>query len=175
LRADHRRVNTLADYTRISRTSAVVNAPSDFNGQNECTVTYTSRGLWEVSPGQPEENVLSATIDFSNPDLYLELAAISYLGHAIQQGNKEVAKIKSVAWNGDEQDASVRLTYLTGILTVNTVLTAAFIAFTLSGIRFSIDQDPQSGFKVHFSYSGNRSADFIKSLFQAGATLFLTT
>lgn len=43
----------LASYTDISTTSAALKAPADFSLQREATVTRTSSGTWEVTPGPP--------------------------------------------------------------------------------------------------------------------------
>jgi hypothetical protein len=52
--------NQLANHGEFSNTCAVIEAPSSFDELNQCTVTYTQSGEWQITPGKPPTNLVAA-------------------------------------------------------------------------------------------------------------------
>lgn len=50
--------NSLADINSVSNSSAVCDVPTSFDAINQCTVTYSTTGAWDVKPGRPSEALL---------------------------------------------------------------------------------------------------------------------
>jgi hypothetical protein len=186
--------NTLASWTDVSNDAAEVSVPADFQ-YNKSTVTYTATGQWNVTPGAPSTAQLAAAAGRTGQlnsllRSHMSLAAaheslVNDLSLSAPEPTPNAERrltdgasgqddtVVKVVWHSQVRTAEVGEVVLAGTLTVGTALTAAFTAFVLSGIRFSIKRAPVGGTTIEFSYSGSRSADFVKSLFQAGAQLFL--
>jgi len=161
--------NQLANYDQFSNTSAVINAPSSFDQLNRCTVTYTQSGEWVVAPGMPATMAVSQNLAFFRSPEYRDLAAIAQL----DSGSVVPDTLVSVAWGSTpEGSEEVGNTYLTGTVTVGTVLGAAFAYFFLSGTRFEIKGSTRGATTFSFTYNGTESAQAVKNLFTAGATLY---
>lgn len=163
--------NTLADWTTVSNDAARIEAPKDFL-RNECTVTLTSSGDWVVTPGKPSAMMLSNDADLLTADDMLSLIGTVALSKDLATGDKAVDKLVSVKW--DDSAAAMAgdgETFLTGTVTVATVLGAGFAIFILAGVTFDISGNTEGQTRVRFSYRGNRSIEAIKSLFQAGRDL----
>lgn len=160
--------NVLANYGQFSNSSAEIHASSSFDQLNECTVTYTSTGGWEVAKGRPATLAISDNLAYFRSPLFQELAAIAQL----ESGNVATDTLVSVAWDSALQEAEPNpSTILTGTITVATALGAAFAYFFLSGLRFEIKGSTDGRTTFEFSYNGPESADAVKNLFVAGAKL----
>ena len=157
--------NALASWNDVSNNSQAVNAPNDFQ-YNKCTVTYDESGNWSVAPGEPLTLALTEDLDWFLSDAHNELVALAYLS----KGKSQTDALVAVHWNSSTFAVEGNEVVIAGTLTVATALTAAFTYFILSGIKFDIKSQP-SGTTVNFSYNGGKSAQYIQSLFTAGASL----
>jgi hypothetical protein len=158
--------NKLANYDEFSNTSAVINAPSSFDEVNNCTVTYTQAGGWEITQGKPGALAVSQNLAFFRSPQHQDLVALAQL----DSGRVTADKLVAVAWAGSLGEADrADNTYLTGTITVATALGAAFTYFFLSGTRFEIKSSTAGATAVKFSYSGPDSAQAVKNMFIAGA------
>ena len=83
--------------------------------------------------------------------------------------------ILSVQWISTEEGVGEEaLTFLTGTLSVSTALASAFTAFVLSGVEFKVTNAKKGKTTFSFSYSGPKSAQAVKELFKAGASILLS-
>jgi hypothetical protein len=144
--------NSLASWNDVSNNALAVNAPGDFL-YNKCTVTYHPNGMWSLALGPPPT-----------------LALTEDLVGLPQQGTTQTDTVVTVHWNSSTFAVEGSEVFIIGTVTVATALTAAFTYFVLSGIKFVIKSQP-SGTTVKFSYNGNKSAQYVQSLFTAGAQL----
>lgn len=159
--------NSLAKWTDVSSNCATVSVPNDFM-YNKCTVTYTETGDWTVTQGPPPALALASDLGWLLSEDQRELAALTYLSLS---EDTQADTLSTVAWDSADIFTANGNTILSGKLTVTTALRAAFTYFILSGVRFQVDRSEAGGTKVHFSYSGTRSAQSIQDLFKAGAQL----
>jgi hypothetical protein len=151
--------NSLADWTTILKAAHAVHVPTDFK-YGECTVTYDESGNFHVSQGKPA-TILAAANEVRAP------VTLDQRGLA----GGQVAFLKSVYWRSGPEPGS-DYTSLTGNITVDRTLAAGLTFFVLSNVIFTLGRNTQGQTAVRFSYSGAESANTIKSLFKAGATLF---
>ncbi|HVG57696.1 MAG TPA: hypothetical protein VNA24_04025 [Hyalangium sp.] len=175
--------NDLADWTDVNSKAASITL-ADFDNRREATVTLTETGEWTVTRGRPPSVQRRSLLD-TLLQSHLRLAeAHSHLTQLVGSGvtgtttTYDVSScdqkdtVVSVQWDdGPKDNAGITLR---GTLTVRAALGAAFTAFTLAGVRFSITSAPPGGTQIRFSYSGERSVQQIKALFVAGANLLLT-
>jgi hypothetical protein len=160
--------NRLANYDEFSNDSAVVDAPSSFDQLNECTVTYTQAGEWQIRPGKPAILAVSQDLAFFRSPQHQDLAALAQL----DSGSVTADTLVSVHWDRSLEGVDpADITFLTGTITVAVALGAAFSFFILSGLRFDIKGSTRGATTVQFSYSGPQSAPAVKNLFVAGAHL----
>jgi hypothetical protein len=152
--------NALASWYEISNSAAAIHAPADFQF-GSCTVAYTVNGEWTVTPGAPPTHALAQEPSGLPSEAHNELQA------QLGEGQTFIDTLVRVQW--DPTTSSTANTFLTGTLTVATALPATFAFFVLVGTRFHIQGG--SGTTVHFSYTGSRSPNAIKSIFVAGARL----
>jgi hypothetical protein len=184
--------NTMADWTTVSTDAQKVVAPSDFK-LGATTVTRTDTGGWNITPGGPP-NSTKARVGYSFGSLvrshlllaqsHADLIDAARAGASDQQaeaqkemggvGGVQTDVLASVTWDNISVDGSEGGTHLTGTLTVTTALTAAFAVFILAGVTFNVTSSTRGSTRVRFSYSGTRSAQAIKDLFVAGASLFFS-
>jgi hypothetical protein len=161
--------NQLAEWNDVSNKAAEIQVPRDFKNFSS-TVTYTSRGTWEVKPGRPFVADLVQGVSFFLSKAEDELIARS--NFAIGGEAKDTDSLESVEWDRPALGWSAENTYLSGTITVATALAATFAYFVLSGIRFNIDRAGDGGTTFHFNYNGTEAAQTIKNLFVAGAELY---
>lgn len=157
--------NSLASWNDVSNSAQAVNAPGDFS-YNKCTVTYLPNGTWSIAAGPPPTLALTEDLDWFLSDAHNELVALAYLS----KGKTQTDTVVTVHWNSGTFAVEGSEVFITGTVTVATALAAAFTYFVLSGVKFDIKSQP-SGTTVKFSYNGNKSAQYIQSLFTAGAQL----
>jgi hypothetical protein len=180
--------NTMASWTQVSRDAATVAVPRNFK-LNAVTVIRTETGRWEIVPGKPTAAML-AGLDGNFSSLVRSHALLSQ-SHADlisvarnEMNSEQAVTLESVANVDGVQEDSVGsvvwdqkvetrdgLTHLSGTLTVQTALTAAFAFFILNNIRFTVTGHP-SQWTVRFTYVGTETARVVKELFVAGAKLF---
>lgn len=183
--------SSLADYTTVSNGCAVLEVSSDFH-DNEATVTLNSRGAFVVTPGAPPKSALAAASDKSSAVHHLlqshallceahagliglvgsgpELSAADGQGALrLAVPNTQPDKLVDVRWLQASSNAAT--SFLTGRITVQSALLAAYSCFILAGIRFKITRAAAGGTSVDFSYSGSASTTALKQLFTQGASL----
>lgn len=182
--------NTLASWSDVSNDSAEISVPYDFQ-YNCCTVTLTDTGGWVVKPGKPSLAKLLAkgTIDYFNSliqshrSLAKAHADIVALARLVFNDNTSPQKdtlsleetglqdeqedtVTGVEWDTALTDELTGLTFLSGTLSVNVALSAAFAFFILGSTKFSITESYKEGAKkVKFSYNGPKGVEAIKNLF----------
>lgn len=165
--------NELASWTDISSNSAVISAPTDFQ-YGQTTVTLDGSGNWQVTPGKPSSQGRRSHLDRLIASHHLLAQAHARLvPFARPLGSSQTDTVKTVQWNSSLEDPAGPLTFISGTLTVNAALLAAFSTFVLSGVEFQITSAPARGTTISFNYSGTRSAQAIKDLFTAGAKILL--
>ncbi len=166
--------NSLANWDDVSVASQVATVPNDFS-TNKATITYSSTGTWSIKPGAPS---LSDLLSFAtaggdaatSSDDALVMAALTYL--SLNQDQTD--EVSSVAWDaGTTARSAGQDNHITGTLTVKEALGAAFGFFVLAGITFTIKGSSKGATAFKFSYTGPLGAKSIKSLFTAGAKIFL--
>jgi hypothetical protein len=150
--------NALADWSAISKAAQVVNVPGDFR-YGECTVTCDGSGNLHVSQGKPA-TIMAAADRMSTPATF----------NKGEFAGDQAAILDRVSWLSGPEPGS-DYTSLTGSITVDRALAAGLTFFVLGGVIFIIEEKTEGQATVGFSYSGAESADAIKSLFKAGATL----
>jgi hypothetical protein len=161
--------NQLAKWNDVSNKAAEIQVPRDFKNSS-CTVTYTSRGEWEVKAGRPFVADLVQGVSYFLARAEDELIARSAIAMGVEAKNKD--SLESVEWDRPALDWSAENTYLSGTITVATALVASFAYFVLSGIQFNIDREGAGGTTFHFVYNGTVAAKTIQDLFVAGAELY---
>lgn len=160
--------NELASWDDVSNGSAAVSVPNNFV-LNACTVTYTATGGWTITAGAPASVSMTEDLSWFRSPAHEELVALAYLDNSTVGTDT----LQAVNWDRAAEDLGGGNTYLSGTVTVTTALAAAFTYFVISGVRFTIDKPAGGATSFRFSYSGSKSADAVKSLFVAGATMLM--
>ena len=157
--------NKLASWETVSTGTAKIT--EDSFDHLACTVTYDSKGGWDVKPGEPPTHALASNLSWFLSDQHAELVALAYL----HEGKAQSEKVIKLHWDGQTAATAGEQTFLTGQLTVASALGAAFTWFALSGITFSITR-PASGVSTFsFSYSGPLAARAVMDILKVGARI----
>ncbi|WP_096526710.1 hypothetical protein [Candidatus Nitrosoglobus terrae] len=179
--------NNLAKWTDVGRNAATIFVPDSFDADNNCTVTYTPTGGFEVKKGKPESTLLETSTNLYSSLIQSHLLLCNAHGKLIETvsstltitditgDNCTMDELVSVTY--DTQQSSIfgdtSLTYLSGTITVKTALAASFAFLALGGVAFSV-QGTLGNNTFKFSYTGDKPLQVLKELIIKGAQLCFT-
>ncbi|WP_312816319.1 hypothetical protein [Atlantibacter subterraneus] len=177
--------NKLVNMSSVSLAAAEINV-SDFDGNNECTVTLNKDGTWTIEPGnknQGEDSLVNLvkllpTSAISQIKL-VELCSNMHLtlnNGTVKNDEDEYVTSEGLEVNtltSDIRNNECENFILAGTITVATLITASVVYMIAGGITIKVSKKSGSEREYEFTYDGSKGVEALKAAFAAGKTILL--